>query len=339
MSESDAKLTQPSESPVQISRDSYVSANTFPIKMLHNPSWFDGKRIIPIHLQLNITNKCNLTCKFCSCADRDLSLWQTKEHILEEMEKFKSLGGRGVTIAGGGDPTVHPDFDEIIGAIDALGIKIGLVTNGIRLIKFSNLHKLTWCRISLSYCNPIRKNWLDLIRDIPVDWAFSYVYTGDTALCQRAITESKDMNITHFRVVCDINKLELLPLPKFNDDAKVIYQSREVYTKGAKRCYISLMKPYLDTDGNYYPCCGVQFAKEKPAILNERKVDTEMSMGASLVAFSKAQVPFDGSSCTKCYYHDYNSLMAKIMESDDPDAMFASIPKDENLVLNHMEFL
>lgn len=323
----------------EVVKGSFISANTFPEKMMQSSSWFNGKRVIPTHLQLNITNKCNLTCKFCSCADRDLSLWQTKEHIVSEMIKFKELGGKAVTIAGGGDPTVHPDFDEIIGLIDDIGIKIGLVTNGIKLIKFTNLHKLTWCRISLSYCNPIRKNWLEIIRDIPVDWAFSYVYTGDKDLCQRAITESKDMNITHFRVVCDINKLELLPLPKFDNDEKVIYQSRETYEQGAKKCYISIMKPYLDTDGHYYPCCGVQFAREKPALSNERKVDKDMSMGTDLTSFANAQIPFDGSLCTKCYYGDYNRVMAKIVESDNPEEIFKEMSSNFDSELTHMEFL
>lgn len=124
-------MTVELESPMSARSDSYRSANAFPMKMLNTDAWFEGNRIVPNHLQLNITNKCNLTCKFCSCADRDLSQWLTKEKILDEMAKFHSLGGKSVTIAGGGDPTVHPDFDEIIGGIHDLDIRIGLVTNGI----------------------------------------------------------------------------------------------------------------------------------------------------------------------------------------------------------------
>lgn len=323
--------------------DSFRSANSFPSKMLNSRSWFnDDGSLNPTHLQLNITNKCNLTCKFCSCADRDLSQWQTKEHIISEMTRFKALGGLGVTIAGGGDPTVHPDFEEIIASISDMGIKIGLVTNAIRLDKFAidTLKRLTWCRISLSYCNPFRQKWIAIFEAAAnVDWAFSYVYTGDIELCQRAIDASKQVTITHFRVVCDINKLELLPLPKFANDEQVIYQPRETFAQGAKRCYISIVKPYLDTDGNYYPCCGVQFAKEKPALLNERKVDLSMSMGADLVAFQASRVPFDGSGCTKCYYSDYNSLIARIVESDSPAHEYEKLSAENKQTLVHMEFL
>lgn len=323
---------------VQASRDSFRSANAFPVKMLNTDSWFtDDGAIIPNHLQLNITNKCNLTCKFCSCADRDLSQFLSKEHILSELSKFKVLGGKSVTIAGGGDPTMHPDFDEIIGEIHSMGIKIGLVTNGIKLVKFSNIDKLTWCRISLSYCNPIRKNWLPIIDSVPVDWAFSYVYTGDRELCQKAVTEAESMKITHFRIVCDINKLELLPLPKFDNDSKVIYQPRETFTQGAKRCYISLMKPFLDVDGNYYPCCGVQYAREKQD--TTRKIDTDMSMGSDFVKTSLSQKPFDGSLCTKCYYGDYNKLMARVVEARSPRDEFEYLSKEHQQKLVHLEFL
>ena len=304
--------------------------------MLNSHSWFNGHRVIPNHLQLNITNKCNLKCKFCSCADRDLSQWLTKEKILSELSKFRDLGGKSVTIAGGGDPTVHPDFDEIIGAIHSLGIHIGLVTNGIRLIKFSNLHKLTWCRISLSYCNPIRDNWLPIIAEIPVDWAVSYVYTDDYLLCQNAVTQAESMNITHFHIDADINNPA--PLPKFMHDSKVIYQSRESYVPGAKRCWISLMKPFLDVDGNYYPCCGVQYAREK-ASQGIRKIDTDMSMGHDFSERSKSQTPFDGSACTKCYYGDYNDVMESILTSNNPDARFAEMALGHEASLNHLEFL
>jgi len=334
----DVKLTQPQESFIQANKDSFRSANAFPVKMLNTDSWFtpDGK-VVPNHLQLNITNKCNLKCTFCSCADRDLSQWLTAGKILTELKKFKELGGKSVTIAGGGDPTVHPAFDEIIDEIDRLGIKIGLVTNGIRLDKFKNVAKLTWCRISLSYCNPIRDSWRKLIQDLPVDWAFSYVYTGDPEACQAAITDSENMNITHFRVVCDINRLDLLPLPKFENDSKVIYQPRETFVQGAKKCYIALMKPFLDVDGNYYPCCGVQYAREKQ---NEvRKIDTEMSMGSDFEAVSLAQVPFDGSLCTKCYYGDYNSLMDRILNADSPKAEYDKLSAENKRELIHLEFL
>lgn len=338
MSPGHDELSQPpQESLMQSNQDSYRSANTFPVKMMNTKSWFSGARVVPNHLQLNITNKCNLKCNFCSCADRDLSQWLTKEKILSELTTFRDIGGKSVTIAGGGDPTVHPQFDEIIGAIHDLGIKIGLVTNGIRLIKFSNLHKLTWCRISLSYCNPIRDNWLDIIATVPVDWAFSFVYTGNKDECQRAVTQASSMRITHFRIVCDINNLALLPLPKFDHDDKVIYQPRESFTPGAKRCYISLMKPFLDVDGNYYPCCGVQYAREKQE--TERKIDTSMTMGPDFKAFSEAGIPFDGSLCTKCYYDEYNKLMAKVIESDDPNAVHAEVAKGYEAELNHMEFL
>jgi len=249
------------------------------------------------------------------------------------MERFKGLGGRAVTIAGGGDPTVHKDFDEIIGLISNLGIKIGLVTNGIRLIKFNNISKLTWCRISLSYCNPMRADWINLIHEVNIDWAFSYVYTSDFELCQKAIRETKDLNITHFRVVSDINNPK--PLPKFEDDDKVLYQPRVSFVHGAKKCYIALMKPYLDTDGFYYPCCGVQFARQN----GQRKMQEDMRMGDNLEVISKAQIPFDGSLCTKCYYDDYNKLMDKIINSESPIETFNEMSIGNEAELDHLDFL
>jgi uncharacterized radical SAM superfamily Fe-S cluster-containing enzyme len=50
---------------------SYSSAGVFPVKLFQCDGLVDKyKRIKPIHIQLNLTNKCNLSCSFCSCQNR-----------------------------------------------------------------------------------------------------------------------------------------------------------------------------------------------------------------------------------------------------------------------------
>ena len=55
-------------------RKSYASASEFPTKLVHISVTDKERNIKPIHVNFYPTNKCNLKCKFCSCADRDKSM-------------------------------------------------------------------------------------------------------------------------------------------------------------------------------------------------------------------------------------------------------------------------
>ena len=284
---------------------SYQSANSFPIKLVKNINWYRG-RIIPIHLQFNPTNKCNMNCSFCSCADRDISeeiLLETAKH---HFQVFKDLGGEAITITGGGEPTLHPDIEEMIDFLNNLDIKIGLVTNGAYLDCISNLDKLTWCRVSVN--NGFDDKIKDVINLIPIDWALSYVMTDDYEKVQKLIDFVNINHLTHIRLVSDI--FEPKPIPKFERDEKVIYQDRTYYTRGGK-CYMGLIKPYLNTDGKYYTCCGVQYAlPNKP-----RKMVEELCLGDDLEKIINEQKIFDGSICDKCYYSQYNDFIDLMLKN------------------------
>jgi MoaA/NifB/PqqE/SkfB family radical SAM enzyme len=67
--------------------NSFVSANAFPHKILRDipllTSIIEKKKILPRHVQLSPTNKCNLNCIFCSCKLRDLSQEWSYDDILQ----------------------------------------------------------------------------------------------------------------------------------------------------------------------------------------------------------------------------------------------------------------
>ena len=280
---------------------SYISAEAFPAKLLKILNFQDKPH--PIHLQFNPTNLCNLNCEFCSCKDVDRNKELSFGEIEREIKKFKELGGLSVTITGGGEPTIHGDIDRIIELMHNLGLKIGMVTNGTLLDRVKNLNLLTWCRISAN--NGSWRISEEIIKNIKIDWALSYVFCENTKRTQDEVNgliefANRNENITHLRIVSDI--FNPIYIPKFENDRKVIYQNRQKYVRGAKKCWISMIKPVLDADGYYYPCCGTQYAKFGMS----RKMHEDMRMGTTI---SDIKEPFDGSSCDKCYYWKYNELM------------------------------
>lgn len=86
-------------------------------------------------LGIGITNRCNLTCDFCS---RSSGPWShvdlSPDEIVTVVRSALSVvsGKLGVAITGG-EPLLHPQFREIIQAVCALPVKVSLNSNGILL--------------------------------------------------------------------------------------------------------------------------------------------------------------------------------------------------------------
>lgn len=85
-------------------------------------------------LSIELTNICNLHCSYC-LRDED-ALYNTRASFLslDLLQKIFREGRRvmGITNVGftGGEPTLHPEFDEVLDAVVQNGLKFSFVTNG-----------------------------------------------------------------------------------------------------------------------------------------------------------------------------------------------------------------
>lgn len=128
-----------------------------------------GKDIIPTHVQLIISDLCNMSCGFCAYrmdggfstenfADEEGNKNPNRmipvEKAKEILDDCATLGVGAIEFTGGGEPTVHPKCFEIIEHAQNLGMKTGLVTNGVRLKPQPAIEKLQWLRISLDSGTP-----------------------------------------------------------------------------------------------------------------------------------------------------------------------------------------
>jgi radical SAM protein with 4Fe4S-binding SPASM domain len=102
----------------------------------------------PISVELHLTDNCNLRCEWCT--DKELR----KNKAVMDLQVIKRLfrefwkHGTGVTLEGGGEPTLHPDFREVTEAGMNASIDMGLITNGT--VDISDcIENLKWVRISL----------------------------------------------------------------------------------------------------------------------------------------------------------------------------------------------
>ena len=109
-------------------------------ELYQSPGWltdFDPPRLFPFWLNLELTNRCQLDCLFCSRQKSrrplgDLSLERARL-VVEEARAQAAGGFVGVRFTGWGEPLLHPRAAEIAALVKEAGLKLKIYTNGLAL--------------------------------------------------------------------------------------------------------------------------------------------------------------------------------------------------------------
>jgi MoaA/NifB/PqqE/SkfB family radical SAM enzyme len=106
-----------------------------PEKIFYHPRILEnivkGEDCFPVHMHLGLVNYCNHHCIFCYAQRQQTRKQQIcRERLLEIITEMRTLGLKAVTVCGSGEPTLHPNFYNIIDDMHSLGLEIGLFTNG-----------------------------------------------------------------------------------------------------------------------------------------------------------------------------------------------------------------
>jgi len=175
----------------------------------------------PISVELSLTNKCNQKCVWCSDYElrNRLPGVLDKKVIFSLIDDLKKGGMLGITVEGGGEPTLHPDFKEIINYIYNSGLAVGLITNGVKLNYEDLLDKFEWIRVSLDASSPDeykklkgRNNYNDVINNIKIIAEKSKLCGVGYVVTQENINHLEELTVIlkesgvsyiHFRPVID----------------------------------------------------------------------------------------------------------------------------------------
>jgi MoaA/NifB/PqqE/SkfB family radical SAM enzyme len=124
-----------------------------------------GGHPAPVNVEIDLSNRCNLGCAGCH-----FSHTHTRGHFgnvanvstvgdLMDISLIRKIivdlwhnGVRSITWTGGGEPTLHPRFDEVIESTHAIGLAQGIYTNGTQITpKRAELMKksMDWVYVSL----------------------------------------------------------------------------------------------------------------------------------------------------------------------------------------------
>ncbi len=91
-------------------------------------------------INLDLTTACNHSCLFC--IDHKVTNKGKKlkfEDIINSIITLKNNGLKSVILIGGGEPTLHPDFVDIVKFIKDKNLQLGISTNGTRIDKILSI--------------------------------------------------------------------------------------------------------------------------------------------------------------------------------------------------------
>lgn len=89
---------------------------------------------------ISVTNACNFACAICASAavPPEQGVFLGVDEICRRADAMRRQGGRILHLFGG-EPTLHPDLLEIVRRLAAMGLSVGVVTNGALLGRDSRL--------------------------------------------------------------------------------------------------------------------------------------------------------------------------------------------------------
>ena len=131
----------------------------------------------PILAQVIPIRRCNLACTYCNEFDRHSPPVLTDE-MLRRIDKLADLGTSIITFSGG-EPTLHPELDRLIGRIRERDAIATIITNGYLLtpdrIKRLNAAGLDYLQISIDNVQPdeVSKKSLKVL-DRKLEWLAEY---------------------------------------------------------------------------------------------------------------------------------------------------------------------
>lgn len=108
----------------------------------------------PISINLDITSACNFSCPYC-VDKKVLSTGDSfmLDEICSTIRLLSAKGLKSVLLIGGGEPLLHPNFEDIVRYIKFLKLQLGIVTNGSivsKLVEIAHyLGEKDWIRFSL----------------------------------------------------------------------------------------------------------------------------------------------------------------------------------------------
>ena len=92
----------------------------------------EGGDVFPVTVELDLVDSCNHNCWWCVDPVHTGHILE-RSFVSQLLGELKRLGVEGIVYKGGGEPTLHKSFADIICETKGMGFEVGIVSNGSRL--------------------------------------------------------------------------------------------------------------------------------------------------------------------------------------------------------------
>ncbi len=224
-----------------------------------------GHTIISTHISPE--GACNLSCSYCSVSKRKRSYRIEFETIKDYVLKLKTRGLKAVILTGGGEPTLYPQFNELVRWLkEEQGLSVALITNGTNISRVSQevWDMFSWVRVSINFF----ENYENRIQFPSINGVLgtSMVYVGQPLEEFRKISKLINRgNVSYVRVLpnCLLEQEALIQehikIEKLLDELgdKRFFHQFKIHGKPcSKVCHQAYFRPYLSevNGGTVFPC-------------------------------------------------------------------------------------
>jgi len=88
----------------------------------------------PVHVELDLTDRCNVACYFCNQQDVRTKEQISYEHLAALIDELAGTGLKSVRLSGGGDPLAHRDVGRVMDRLHERGVVVDNVTTNAALM-------------------------------------------------------------------------------------------------------------------------------------------------------------------------------------------------------------
>ncbi|MDF2511922.1 MAG: Radical domain protein [Herbinix sp.] len=304
---------------------------------------------MPISIELHLTNRCNLNCEWCvdkkMRSNKDLITWEALKTLIADI----AWKGIGITVEGGGEPTLYEWFDEFIMECRRNGIRLGLITNGVKELPVEILRCFDWIRVSLDATNEeeyriekgvnqfdqVVRNIKRIARKAPdVVLSIGYVITNrNVSQITNLFELFKDVKIQHFRIrtveECPELMLEPKEVTKLNKRLKAEQKERKINVvlslaedsceaNNDLPCIAHSLRAIIHADGNVVLCEKRRHDMITLGNINQDKFSDIWRSDEHIDASQKLLDSENQRGCAVCRVTKFNEIFMELCEVETP---------------------
>lgn len=229
----------------------------------------DGEFRPPVTCEIDPSNRCQNDCDFCM-----YTAYRNREPVDLNMVLYfglihdlRKMGVKSITFTGGGEPTMHPNFKEMV--LAAQDFELGLATNGIYLGRFFEiLHHFKFIRISLDAATPETYRAMkgaDEFEKVISNVRIALKFREKTVIgLSYVISKGNEKEIKEAQKLADdlgVDYIQIKPAyQKYDLDCDISKEERSFILKrypatGGIACAVAQLVGIVGADGNVYYCC------------------------------------------------------------------------------------